>query len=57
MPVQPSSGMYDVIVIAVGHQQYNSLGEAGTKSYPRADCAIVYDIKRILPIGAADGRL
>jgi UDP-N-acetyl-D-galactosamine dehydrogenase len=53
----PSPGTYDAIVIAVGHQQFLSLGEAGVKAFARADRAVVYDVKGILPLGAADGRL
>ena len=53
----PLPGTYDAIVIAVGHKQFLSLGEAGVKLFARADRAVVYDVKSILPLGAADGRL
>jgi UDP-N-acetyl-D-galactosamine dehydrogenase len=57
LPSAPAPGTYDAIVIAVGHQQFLSLGEAGIKAFARADRAVVYDVKSILPLGVADGRL
>jgi len=54
---QPTSNTYNAIVIAVGHEQFLSLGEAGIKAFGRAGSSIIYDVKRILPLGAADGSL
>ncbi|CAM5443107.1 Vi polysaccharide biosynthesis UDP-N-acetylglucosamine C-6 dehydrogenase TviB [Thauera mechernichensis] len=53
---QPAAGAYSAIVVAVGHQQFVEWGAAGIKALgqPRA---VVYDVKSILPRGAADGRL
>ncbi|WP_347901362.1 Vi polysaccharide biosynthesis UDP-N-acetylglucosamine C-6 dehydrogenase TviB [Pseudomonas purpurea] len=52
----PAKGHYDAIVLAVGHAQFVALGEEGLKSFGRSG-AVVYDVKGILPLGAADGRL
>jgi UDP-N-acetyl-D-glucosamine/UDP-N-acetyl-D-galactosamine dehydrogenase len=52
----PAAGNYDAVVLAVGHRQFIELGERGIRAYgtPRA---VIYDVKSILPFGAADGRL
>ncbi len=52
----PAAGQYSAIVLAVGHQQFMALGEAGIKSWGMPG-AVVFDVKSILPLGAADGRL
>ena len=52
----PEQGQYAAIVLAVGHQQFIALGESGIKAWGQSD-AVVFDVKSILPLGAADGRL
>jgi UDP-N-acetyl-D-glucosamine/UDP-N-acetyl-D-galactosamine dehydrogenase len=52
----PAAGQYSAIVLAVGHQQFMTLGEAGIKAWGVRG-AVVFDVKSILPLGAADGRL
>jgi UDP-N-acetyl-D-galactosamine dehydrogenase len=52
----PALGQYAAIVLAVGHHQFLSLGEDGIKAWGQTG-AVVYDVKSILPLGAADGRL
>lgn len=52
----PEKGHYAAIVLAVGHKQFMALGEAGIKAWARPG-AVVFDVKSILPLGAADGRL
>ena len=52
----PDHGGYCAIVLAVGHQQFVALGEAGIKALGRTG-AVLFDVKGILPLGAADGRL
>ena len=52
----PVKGQYAAIVLAVGHEQFMSMGEDGLKAYGQTG-AVVYDVKSILPLGAADGRL
>ncbi len=52
----PNAGLYSAIVIAVGHRQFIELGELGIKAWGIPG-AVVFDVKSILPLGAADGRL
>ena len=52
----PVNGQYAAIVLAVGHHQFITMGESGIKSFGLPG-AVIYDVKSILPIGAADGRL
>lgn len=52
----PTQGQYAAIVLAVSHHQFMALGEQGIKAFGQPG-AVVYDVKGILPIGAADGRL
>ena len=52
----PQKGQYAAIVLAVGHRQFIRIGEKGIKELGQKD-AVVYDVKSILPLGAADGRL
>jgi UDP-N-acetyl-D-galactosamine dehydrogenase len=52
----PLHGQYAAIVLAVGHHQFLTMGEQGIKAFGQAG-AVVYDVKSILPMGAADGRL
>ena len=52
----PAHGTYAAIVLAVGHRQFAELGEAGIKAFGEPN-AVLYDVKGLLPLGAADGRL
>jgi UDP-N-acetyl-D-galactosamine dehydrogenase len=52
----PAAGRYAAIVLAVGHREFLTLGEAGIKAFGEAG-AVLYDVKSILPMGSADGRL
>ena len=52
----PAPGQYSAIVLAVGHKQFMELGEKGIKAWGQPS-AVVFDVKSILPMGAADGRL
>ncbi|MEJ5897622.1 Vi polysaccharide biosynthesis UDP-N-acetylglucosamine C-6 dehydrogenase TviB [Aquabacterium sp. G14] len=52
----PQPGQYAAVILAVGHQQFMELGEAGLKALGVPN-AVVFDVKSILPLGAADGRL
>ncbi|TPG20628.1 Vi polysaccharide biosynthesis UDP-N-acetylglucosamine C-6 dehydrogenase TviB [Variovorax guangxiensis] len=52
----PAHGQYAAIVLAVGHHQFVTLGEAGIKALGRPN-AVLFDVKSLLPLGAADGRL
>lgn len=52
----PPLGQYAAVVLAVGHRQFIELGERGIKAWGQPN-AVVYDVKSILPLGSADGRL
>ena len=50
------SGVYDGVVLAVGHKQFHDMGLAGVrKSCKRKH--VVYDIKYVFPADQVDGRL
>jgi UDP-N-acetyl-D-glucosamine/UDP-N-acetyl-D-galactosamine dehydrogenase len=52
----PAKGQYAAIVLAVGHHQFLAFGEEGIKAFGEPG-AVLFDVKSILPLGAADGRL
>ncbi|MGC1175145.1 Vi polysaccharide biosynthesis UDP-N-acetylglucosamine C-6 dehydrogenase TviB [Polaromonas sp.] len=52
----PQAAEYSAIVLAVGHHQFLALGAQGIKAFGIPN-AVIYDVKSILPQGAADGRL
>lgn len=52
----PTAGKYAAVVLAVGHRQFMELGVEGIRSFCQPG-AVVYDVKSVLPLGAADGRL
>jgi UDP-N-acetyl-D-glucosamine/UDP-N-acetyl-D-galactosamine dehydrogenase len=52
----PSPGQYAAVVLAVGHREFLELGQAGIQALGQPG-AVLYDVKSILPLGAADGRL
>nr|WP_196799824.1 Vi polysaccharide biosynthesis UDP-N-acetylglucosamine C-6 dehydrogenase TviB [Thioalkalivibrio sp. AKL6] len=53
---QPEAGAYDAIVLAVAHREFRDLGEQGIRAFGR-DPHVLYDLKYLLPRGAADARL
>ena len=54
--IAPAPGQYAAIILAVSHHQFLTLGEAGLKAFGQPN-AVLFDVKSILPLGAADGRL
>ena len=56
LPQAPAPGQYAAIVLAVGHHQFLTMGEEGLKALGQSG-AVLYDVKSILPLGSADGRL
>jgi UDP-N-acetyl-D-galactosamine dehydrogenase len=52
----PEVGSYDATVLAVCHQQFVDLGEAGIRAWGKSN-ALLFDVKSALPAGAADWRL
>ncbi len=53
---QPAEEAYDVVVVAVGHKQFKELGADGIRRFCKKR-SVVYDIKYLLPVDAADDRL
>jgi UDP-N-acetyl-D-galactosamine dehydrogenase len=53
---KPRQGAYDVVIIAVAHDEFRALGEKGFRAYGKTK-SILYDIKYVLPPSAVDGRL
>ena len=53
---EPKKGAYDVMVVAVAHDQFKALGEKGIRAFGNGN-SIVYDIKYVLPAEAVDDRL
>ncbi|TAK39899.1 MAG: Vi polysaccharide biosynthesis UDP-N-acetylglucosamine C-6 dehydrogenase TviB [Lysobacteraceae bacterium] len=57
-PVEaPEQGIYDAIVMAVGHEEFCELGERGVRAYGKPNSSVVFDVKYVLPREAVDGRL
>ncbi len=52
----PALGEYAAIILAVGHHQFVEWGEVGIKALGQPG-VVLFDVKSILPLGAADGRL
>jgi UDP-N-acetyl-D-galactosamine dehydrogenase len=52
----PEKGEYQAIVLAVGHQQFAHWGESGVRALGQAG-AVVFDVKGVLGLGIAEGRL
>lgn len=52
----PAHSSYAAIVLAVGHRQFAEWGEVGIRAFGQPH-AVLYDVKGLLPLGAADGRL
>jgi UDP-N-acetyl-D-galactosamine dehydrogenase len=52
----PKAGHYAAVVLAVGHRQFTELGTDGIAAFGQSG-AVLFDVKSILPLGSADGRL
>lgn len=53
---EPAKDSYDAIIVAVGHSQFLALGAEGIRAYGKS-AMVLYDVKALFPLGAADGRL
>lgn len=53
---KPELGSYDVLIVAVAHQEFCALGAEGIRAYGTPS-SILYDVKCILPREVVDGRL
>jgi UDP-N-acetyl-D-galactosamine dehydrogenase len=56
LPHWPDAGVYDAVVLAVAHRQFHERDAGDVRALANAR-GVVYDIKGVLPRGAADGRL
>ena len=52
----PEQGAYDVVIIAVAHDEFRALGADGIKAFGK-ETSILYDIKYVLPPDEVDDRL
>ena len=53
---QPAAGQYDAIILAVAHQQFKTLGEAGIRAFGKPG-HVLYDLKYVLSRTQSDLRL
>jgi len=53
---KPLNGKYDAIVLAVGHNEFTKMSEDQLRKLGRKN-HVLYDIKYILNVDEADGRL
>lgn len=53
---QPAAGHYDAIILAVAHQQFKALGEAGIRAFGKPG-HVLYDLKYVLSRAQSDLRL
>jgi len=52
----PEEGVYDVVVVAVAHDEFRALGAEGIRAFCK-ETSVLYDIKYILPSDVVDDRL
>ena len=52
----PEAGAYDVVVLAVAHEQFGALGEKGIRAYGKPG-SVLYDVKYLLRKDESDDRL
>jgi len=53
---EPEKGAYDVVIIAVAHDEFRALGADGIRAFGK-DTSVLYDIKYVLPSELVDDRL
>jgi len=53
---EPEQGIYDAVVLAVAHSQFVPADAQAFRKFGRPQ-SVLYDVKSVLPLGAADGRL
>ena len=53
---EPKAGEYDVVIIAVAHDEFKALGADGILAFAK-DTSVIYDIKYVLPPELVDDRL
>ena len=53
----PPAGAYDAVVLAVAHDCFRRLGATRIRAFGKRGASVVFDVKRLLPAAAVDGRL
>lgn len=53
----PDEGVYDAIIVAVGHREFSALGSERVRRFGLPDRSIVYDLKCVFDRGGSDMRL
>ena len=53
---EPEKGAYDIVIIAVAHDQFKEMGAEGIRAFGKPS-SLLYDIKYVLPAGDTDDRL
>lgn len=54
--ISPQPAHYDVIILAVAHNEFRELGAAGIRKLAKPN-AVIYDVKYVLSASESDGRL
>ena len=54
---EPESGVYDAIIISVGHRQFTAMGMERIRSLGKQNSHLVYDLKYLFPADQTDLRL
>ena len=54
--LEPKSGTYDAIIIAVAHRQFKALGAPAIRAFGKPNC-LIYDLKYVLKTSESDLRL
>ncbi|MHA7924104.1 MAG: Vi polysaccharide biosynthesis UDP-N-acetylglucosamine C-6 dehydrogenase TviB [Marinobacter sp.] len=54
---EPESGVYDAIIISVGHRQFKEMGMERIRSLGKQDGHLIYDLKYLFPADQTDLRL
>ena len=52
----PAAGDYDAIILAVGHNQFKTLGSKGIRAFGKEN-SVLFDVKYVLPKNEVDARL
>ncbi len=52
----PQNGVYDAVILAVGHSEFKQLGVKGIRALAKPD-SVLYDLKYVLPADSVDMRL
>lgn len=53
---RPETGVYDAVILAVGHREFREMGAAGIKALTKKE-SVLYDLKYVLPAESVDMRL